>query len=177
MIRITTRARRAELESEGRAAREYARQTSAVENEAFVRHLRELAALTERAGRATAATSEVGVILSRAMAELSDSEQQLLLRGVEIRRLREELNRRPRADETVTVLLHHGEPHAVYASREDAHADTATHGWPADHVWKPCDERPAAAFTWRCEAFTYDPATNGFHRSHRSVPAALGGAA
>ncbi|MBZ6132451.1 hypothetical protein [Streptomyces olivaceus] len=177
MIRITTRARLAELQSEGRAAREYARQTSAAANEAFVRHLRELAALTERAERATAATSEVGVILSRAMAELSDSEQQLLSKGIEIRRLREELNRRPRAVEKLTVLLHHGEPHAVYASRNDAHADTATHGYPADHVWTPCDERPAAAFTWRCEAFTYNPATNGFHRASRSVPRALDGAA
>ncbi|MFJ4274983.1 hypothetical protein ACIP29_30990 [Streptomyces coelicoflavus] len=177
MIRIVTRARLAELESEGRAAREYARQTSAAANEAFVRHLLELAALTERAERAEAATTEVGVILSRAMAELSDSEQQLLSMGIEIRRLREELKRRPRAVETLTVLLHHGEPHAVYASRMDAHADTATHGYPADHVWTPCDERPAAAFTWRCEAFIYNPATNGFHRVSRAVPRALGGAA
>ncbi|MFJ6062964.1 hypothetical protein ACIQHU_07995 [Streptomyces tendae] len=77
----------------------------------------------------------------------------------------------------MTVLMHHGEPHAVYASRKDAHADTATHGYPADHVWTPCDERPAAAFTWRCEAFTYNPASHGFHRVSWAVPRALDGAA
>ena len=42
--------------------------------------------------------------------------------------------------ETLTVLLHHGEPQAVYASREDAHADTATHG--RRTTVERCDERP-----------------------------------
>lgn len=119
----------------------------------------------------------MGVLLSGALAELSDAQQELLRKDIEIRRLREELSRGPREGETVTVLMHHGEPHAVYASRKAAHADTATHGYPADHVWTPCDERPAAAFTWRCEEFTYNPATNGFHRVSRAVPRALDGAA
>ncbi|MFI9729191.1 hypothetical protein [Streptomyces sp. NPDC052092] len=177
MIRIVTRARLARLEDAARTASEQARQTSGAANEAFGRHVRELYAVTDRAERAEASTAEVGVLLSGALAELSDAQQELLRKDIAIRRLREELSRGPRDGETVTVLMHHGEPHAVYASRNDAHADTATHGLPADHLWKPCNERPAAAFTWRCEAFTYNPATNGFHRANRSVPSALDGAA
>ncbi len=177
MIRIVTRARLARLEDAARTASEQARQTSGAANEAFGRHVRQLWNVTDRAERAEAATNEVGVLLSGALAELSDAQQELLRKEIEIRRLREELSRGPVEGETVTVLMHHGEPHAVYASRKDAHADTATHGYPADHVWMPCDERPAAAFTWRCEAFIYNPASRGFHRAHRSVPRVLDGAA
>ncbi|WP_031034655.1 hypothetical protein [Streptomyces sp. NRRL F-5650] len=177
MIRIVTRARLARLEDAARTASEQARQTSGAANEAFGRHVRELWNVTDRAERAEATTNEVGVLLSGALAELSEAQQELLRKDIEIRRLREELSCGPREGETVTVLMHHGEPHAVYASREAAHADTATHGYPADHVWTPCDERPAAAFTWRCEAFTYSPASNGFHRAHTAVPRVLDGAA
>ncbi|MBZ6174127.1 hypothetical protein KVH24_14990 [Streptomyces olivaceus] len=177
MIRIVTRARLARLEDAARTASEQARQASGAANEAFGRHLRELYAVTDRAERAEATTNEVSVLLSGALAELSEAQQELLRKDIEIRRLREELNRGPREGETVTVLLHHGEPHAVYASREAAHADTATHGYPADHVWTPCDERPAAVFTWRCEAFIYNPASRGFHRVYTAVPRALDGAA
>ncbi|MEU8557452.1 hypothetical protein AB0C80_26215 [Streptomyces anthocyanicus] len=177
MIRIVTRARLARLEDAARTASEQARQTSGAANEAFGRHVRELYAATDRAERTETITTEVGVLLSGALAELSEAQQEMLRKDIEIRRLREELSREPREGETVTVLMHHGEPHAVYASREAAHADTATHGYPADHVWKPCDERPAAAFTWRCEAFIYNPASHGFHRVHTAVPRALDGAA
>ncbi len=177
MIRIVTRAQLARLEDAARTASEQARQTNAAANEAFSRHVRELWNVTDRAERAEATTTEVGVLLSGALAELSDAQQELLRKDIELRRLREELSRGPVEGETVTVLMHHGEPHAVYASREAAHADTTTHGYPADHVWTPCDERPAAAFTWRCEAFTYNPASRGFHRANRSVPRELGGAA
>ncbi|MBZ6131366.1 hypothetical protein [Streptomyces olivaceus] len=177
MIRLITRARLARLEDTARKASEQARQTSGAANEAFGRHVRELFAVTDRAERAEATTTEVGALLSRAVEELSEAQQELLMKDIEIRRLREELSRGPVAGETLTVLMHHGEPRAVYASREAAHADTATHGCPADHVWKRCDERPAAAFTWRCEAFIYDPASHGFHRVSRAVPRVLGGAA
>ncbi|MEU5140741.1 hypothetical protein [Streptomyces sp. NPDC021139] len=177
MIRIVTRARLARLEDAASPASEQARQISGAANEAFGRHVRELWNVTDRAERAEATTTEVGVLLSGALAELSDAQQEMLRKDIEIRRLREELSRGPREGEAVTVLMHHGEPHAVYASREAAHADTATHGYPADHVWTPCDERPAAAFTWRCEAFTYNPASRGFHRAHVSVPRVLDGAA
>ncbi|MFE0785120.1 hypothetical protein ACFW4T_00170 [Streptomyces mutabilis] len=177
MIRIVTRGRLARLEDDAHIASGQVRQISGAANEAFGRHVRELWNVTDRAERAEATTAEVGVLLSGALAELSDAQQEMLRKDIEIRRLREELSRGPREAETVTVLMHHGEPHAVYASRDDAHADTATHGYPADHVWRPCDERPAAAFTWRCEAFTYNPASRGFHRAHVSVPRVLDGAA
>ncbi|MEU3858064.1 hypothetical protein AB0F03_11950 [Streptomyces sp. NPDC028722] len=177
MIRIVTTKQLARLADDARTASEQARHASGVANEAFGRHVRELYAVTDRAERAEAVTTEVGALLSRAVEELSIAQQELLLKDIAIRRLREELGRGPVEGETLTVLMHHGEPHAVYASRDDAYADTATHGFPADHVWKPCDERPAAAFTWRCEAFIYNAASNGFHRVNRSVPRALGGAA
>ncbi|MGW5332445.1 hypothetical protein [Streptomyces bauhiniae] len=149
MIRIVTRSRITQLEEDARAA-------------------------TDRAERAEAATSEVGVILAQAMRELSGAQQELLLKDIEIRRLREELGRGPVEGETLTVLLHHGEPHTIYASRADAYADTATHGAQADQVWQRCDERPAAAFTWRCEPFIYNAASNGFRRLHMPAEKTLG---
>ncbi|MGY9067967.1 hypothetical protein [Streptomyces sp. CAS3] len=134
----------------------------------------ELEAVLERA---EATTDEVGVLLSGAMKELSISRQELLLKDIAIGRLREELEAEPVEGQSLTVLLHHGEPHTIYASREDAHADTATHGMPADHVWKPCDDRPPAAFTWRCEAFIYNSFSNGFRRLHMPAAKQIEGAA
>ncbi|MFF9799528.1 hypothetical protein ACF1G3_19065 [Streptomyces rochei] len=177
MIRIVTRARLAQMEVDARTATEQARQTSVAANEAFGRHARELFAVTDRAERAEAVTDEVRTMFARAIEELSEAQQELLLKDIEIRRLRKELQRGPGAGDTLTVLMHHGEPHAVYASRDDAHADTSTHGFPADHVWKPCDERPAWLYTWRCEAFVYNPGSNGFHRACPPAPRTLGGAA
>ncbi|GGY11496.1 hypothetical protein [Streptomyces anandii] len=177
MIRIVTAGRLARLEHDARAACEHARHASGAANEAFGQHVRELYAVTDRAERAEATTDEVGVILARAMEELSAAQRELLLKDIEIRRLREELEGEPLEGRTLTVLLHYGEPHSIYRSREDAYADTATHGGPADHVWKPCDERPAAEFTWRCEAFIYDPASNGFRRAYMPAAKPMEGAA
>ncbi|MFG3363047.1 hypothetical protein [Streptomyces griseofuscus] len=146
--------------------------------EAEAKRLRErVVELEDALERAEATTDEVGVLLSGAMKELSVSRQELLLADIEIRRLREELRGRSAEGWSLTLLLHHGEPHTIYASREDAHADTATHGMPADHIWKPCDDRPAAAFTWRCEAFIYNSASNGFRRLHMPAPKQIEGAA
>ncbi|SEC64643.1 hypothetical protein [Streptomyces sp. PAN_FS17] len=170
VIRIVTQARITQLEHDARVAREQAREISGAASEAFGEHVRELYAATDHAERAETATTEVGVILSFAMKELSAAQQELLLKDVEIRRLRRELEGASMEGRTLTVLLHYGEPHTIYASREDAHADTGTHGMPADHVWKPCGERPAAEFKWRCEAFIYNAVSNGFRRAY--VPAA-----
>ncbi|MGW0074361.1 hypothetical protein ACWDU9_03695 [Streptomyces cellulosae] len=175
-MRIVTRSRLARLEADARAAREQARQTAGGASEAFRQHVRELYAATDRAERAEATASEVGAILAQATEELSGAQQELLLKDIEIRRLREELARGPAVGETLTVLMHYGEPHTVYASREDAHADSATHGVPVDR-WVPAGERPATASMWRCEAFIYDPACNGFRRAYPPAPGALGGAA
>ncbi|MDX3403728.1 hypothetical protein [Streptomyces sp. ME01-18h] len=81
MIRIVTRARLARLEDAARTASEQARQASGAANEAFGRHVRELWNVTDRAERAEAATTEVGVLLSGALAELSDAQQELLREG------------------------------------------------------------------------------------------------
>ncbi|MEU0390004.1 hypothetical protein [Streptomyces chartreusis] len=177
MIRIVTQARVERLEREARAACEHARQTSGAANEAFGRHVRELYAATDRAERAEASASEVGKILAGAMEELCAAQQELLLKDVEIRRLRAELEGESLEGRTLTVLLHYGEPHTVYASREDAYADTATHGAAPDAVWVPSGERPAAECKWRCEAFIYNADSNGFRRAHMPAPKPVGEAA
>ncbi|GGU84416.1 hypothetical protein GCM10010260_16840 [Streptomyces filipinensis] len=182
------------MSAETEQARTRAREVHGQADAAWARHIRELWDLTTRAEtaesdagiqrdhvfelvadleRAKDTSSEVGEILANAVKELSAAQQELLLKDIEIRRLRAELQAGPVEGQTLTVLLHHGEPHTIYASREDAHADTATHGMPADAVWQRCDERPAAAFTWRCEAFIYNPASNGFRRAR--MPAARPG--
>ncbi|MFF6874252.1 hypothetical protein ACFY9S_02740 [Streptomyces sp. NPDC012474] len=176
MIRIVTRARIEQLEHDFRSACERARQASGAANEAFGRHVRELYVATDRAERAEATTTEVGQLLARAMEELSAAQQELLRKDIEIRRLRAELEDDSMEGRTLTVLLHYGEPHTVYASREDAHADTATHGVPADR-WVPSGERPASACKWRCEAFIYDAASNGFRRAYMPAPKPVGEAA
>ncbi|AJP01754.1 hypothetical protein TU94_09745 [Streptomyces cyaneogriseus subsp. noncyanogenus] len=165
MIRIVTGARIARLERDARVARAYARQTSGAADEAFGRHLLELYAAVDRAERAEATATEVGVLLARAVEELSAAQQELLLKDIEIRRLRAELEGESLEGRSLTVLLHYGEPHTIYASREDAYADTATHGVDPGAVWVPAGERPAAESEWRCAAFIYDAACNGFRRA------------
>ncbi|MFE5682258.1 hypothetical protein [Streptomyces sp. NPDC056512] len=177
MIRIVTTPCLESLEYASRRAREHLREVAGSANEAFGEHVRELYAVTDRAERAEATTDEVGAILKRALQELAAAQQELLLRDIEIRRLREELEGERVAGQTLTVLLHYGEPHTIYRSREDAYADTATHGRTLDHVWRPCGECPASEFEWRCEPFIYDAGSNGFRRAFMPAPEPVGGAA
>ncbi|MEV5874117.1 hypothetical protein AB0L75_07790 [Streptomyces sp. NPDC052101] len=176
MIRIVTQNRIERLERDARAACEHARQTSGAANEAFGEHVRELYVVTDRAERAEANTCEVGVMLLRAMEELSASQQELLLKDIEIRRLREELLQARRPAAAVFVLLHYGEVRMVYRSREDAYADTATHGVPADRTWGPA-QRFWADAEWVLATFTYDPASRGFRSGLTPVAEPVGGAA
>lgn len=177
MIRIVTVARLERLDADAGAAREYARQMSGAANEVFGRHVRELYAATDRAERAEAAASEVGELLAHAVEELSAAQQELLLKDIEIQRLREELEGESLEERALSVLLHYGEPHTIYASREDAYADTATHGVPAGTPWVPVRERPPSASEWRVEAFIYDAASNGFRRAFMPAPKPVGEAA
>jgi hypothetical protein len=169
VIRIVTQARITQLQHDARTAREHARETSGAANEAFGRHVRELYATTDRAERAEAAASEVGEFLAGAMEELSAAQQQLLLKDIEIQRLRKELEGDSLQGRALSVLLHYGAPHTVYGSRADAYADTATHSVPADG-WVPADERPVGEVTWRIEAFIYDAASHGFRRASLPAP-------
>ncbi|MEV7071656.1 hypothetical protein [Streptomyces sp. NPDC093990] len=178
MIRIVTASRIERLEAGASTAREHARQTSASANEAFGEHVRELYAVTGRAERARATATEVGTILTAAMAELSVAQQELLLKDIEIRRLREELEAtRSMESRTLSVLLHYGEPHTIYASREDLYADTATHGVPAGRAWVPLGERPPSACEWSCAAFIHDASSRGFRRAYVPAPKPVGEAA
>ncbi|MFD0315982.1 hypothetical protein [Streptomyces flavalbus] len=152
MIRIVTQARLARLGDDARAA-------------------------LDRAQRAESAASEAGEMFSHALEELSAAQQELLLNEIEISRLREELRREPVEGETLTVLMRYGEPHTIYACREDAYADTATHGVPAGTPWVPARGRPASVSEWRCEAFIYNADSNGFRRAYMPVSNTLGGAA
>ncbi|MFI1838209.1 hypothetical protein [Streptomyces olivaceoviridis] len=177
MIRIVTAGRLRRLEQDAEWARDHARKVQGQADATWARHVRELHAVTDRAERAEKATSEVGVILAQAVKELSVAQQELLLKDIEIRRLQQEQTARPAAGQTVTVLLRHGEPHTVYRCREDAYADTATHGVPAGTRWLPADEHPTGVHTWRLEAFIYDPASKGFRRAHIPLAKRLGEAA
>ncbi|MBR8643010.1 hypothetical protein KEF29_36060 [Streptomyces tuirus] len=177
MIRIVTAGRLRRLERETEQARTRARDTQEQADAAWGRHVQELFAVTDRAERAEAATAEVGEILAGAVAELSAAQQELLLKDIEIRRLRERLEGESMEGRTLTVLLHYGEPHTIYASREDAYADTATHGTSPTAVWVPAGERPASASMWRCEAFIYNAASNGFRRAHMPDRKPIEGAA
>ncbi|MER5952383.1 hypothetical protein [Streptomyces sp. NPDC001893] len=177
MIRIVTTPRLESLEYASRAAREHVREVAGSANEAFGEHVRELYAVTDRAERAEATTSEVAEILARTRKELSAAREELLLKDIEIRRLREELEGERVEGQTLTVLLHYGEPHTIYRSREDAYADTAVHGRPTDHVWRPRGERSARECAWSCEPFNYDAASNGFRRVFMPAPEPVGGAA
>ncbi|MCX4643184.1 hypothetical protein [Streptomyces sp. NBC_01446] len=176
MIRIVTTPRLESLEYASRTAREHVREVAGSANEAFGEHVRELYAVTDRAERAEATTDEVGAILKRAMEELAAAQQELLLKDIEIRRLREELEGELVEGQTLTLLSHYGEPHTVYASREEAEADTATQGVPTD-AWVPASGRPAPDVRWRCEAFICDAASNGFRRVFMTSPEPVGGAA
>ncbi|MEU5794890.1 hypothetical protein ABZ800_15435 [Streptomyces sp. NPDC047813] len=177
MIRLVTARRLQRLEQDAEQARIRVREVQAQADTALGRHVHNVVELTARLERAETTTDEVAVLLSGAMKELSAAQQEILLKDIEIRRLRDELEGESLEGRTLTVLLHHGEPHTIYASREDAYADTATHGAPAGARWQTCDERPAAAFTWRLEAFTYNPASNGFRRLLMPAPKPVEGAA
>jgi hypothetical protein len=166
VIRILTTSRLRQLEQDAEQARDRAREVQGQADAAWASHVRELYAVTDRAERAEQATSEVGVILAQAVKELSVAQQELLLKDIEIRRLRQKLADEPAPGRTVSVLLRHGEPHTVYRCREDAYADTATHGVPTGTAWLPADEHPAGVHGWRLEAFIYDPDSKGFRRAH-----------
>ncbi|MEU7424415.1 hypothetical protein [Streptomyces sp. NPDC040750] len=177
MIRLITAERLRRLCEDTEQVRTHAREVQGRADAAYSRYVRELYAVTGRAERAEATTTEVGAILAHAMEELSAAQRELLLKDIEIRRLRRELAGESLEGRTLTVLLHYGEPHTIYASYEDAHADTTAHGMSADSVWQRCDERPASAFKWRCEAFTYNADSNGFRRVHMPAPKLVDGAA
>ncbi|WP_405778332.1 hypothetical protein [Streptomyces sp. NBC_00859] len=177
MIRIVTTSRLEQLQHAARTADEHARQSASAANEAFGRHVRELYAVTDRAERAETTTAETSKILAGALDELAAAQKDLLLKDSEIDRLRGELESAPTVGQSLTVLLHYGEPHTIYRTQAEAHADTVTHGARPDE-WKPCGgERPAAESTWRCEAFIYDAESNGYRRAFLPSPVPVGGAA
>jgi hypothetical protein len=177
VIRVVTACRLRRLEKEAERAHDRGRDMQAQANAAWGRHVRELYALTDRVERAEATTSEVGVLLAGAVAELSSAQQELLRKDIEMRRLREVLEGGTFVGRSLTVLMHYGEPHTVYASREDAYADTATRGVPADTPWVPAGERPASASVWCIAVFIYDADCRGFRRASVPAPEPVGGAA
>ncbi|MFF8645031.1 hypothetical protein [Streptomyces sp. NPDC015345] len=176
MIRIVTTARLEQLDFDARAAHERAREANGAANAAFGQHARELYAVTDRAKRAEATVSDTSDLLAHSVDELAAAQEELLLKDIEIRRLRAELEAGLREGQALTVLLHYGAPHTVYASQEDAYADTATHGVPAD-AWVPAGERPASQCKWRLSTFIYDATARGFRRAFMPAPEALGGVA
>ncbi|GAA2296609.1 hypothetical protein GCM10010234_43490 [Streptomyces hawaiiensis] len=174
MIRIVTAGRLRQLEQTADETCGRAREVQAQADTAWSRHVGELYAVTDRAERAEAAASEVGEFLAAAVTELSVAQQALLLKDIEIRRLREQLEGESMEGRSLTVLLHYCEPHTIYACCEDAYADTATHGTSPTAVWVPAGERPASVSMWRCEAFIYNAASHGFRRAYVPEPKPIG---
>ncbi|WP_327662735.1 MULTISPECIES: hypothetical protein [unclassified Streptomyces] len=163
MIRIVTAKRLARLEADTHAAFERARQTSEAASAAVDRHACEMQAATASNKLLETESTRAAERLAHTVAELAAAEEDLRRRETEVQRLREELEAGPSEGDSLTVLLHYGEPHTVYASRAEAKSDTLTHGL-AEGDWVTGDERPASEIRWRLEAFTYDLASNGFRR-------------
>ncbi|MFE6889982.1 hypothetical protein [Streptomyces sp. NPDC057694] len=176
MIRIVTRKRLALLEADRLAAFERAQVAKEAATAAAERHEQALTAATDRAERAEATTDEVAALLSHAVKQASSAEQQMLLDQIEMRRLRQELAEAQGSGRSVFVLLHYGTPAMVYRSREDAYADTATHGAPADATWVASHKFWADA-EWLLAAFTYDAGARGFRGVLAPVAESVGGAA
>ncbi|WP_405653189.1 hypothetical protein OG581_24615 [Streptomyces sp. NBC_01386] len=176
MIRIVTGKRHAMLEADAHAASERARQADEAASEAVGRHERELADATDRAERAEATLNEVGALLAHAVKEVSGAEQRALLHQIEARRLREELDQAREPGRSLFLLLHYGTPRMIYRSLQDAYADTATHGIPAEHTWGPASPFWFDA-EWVLATFTYDAAKSGFRGSLTPAAVSLGGAA
>ncbi|MFJ8826112.1 hypothetical protein ACIREE_30625 [Streptomyces sp. NPDC102467] len=172
MIRIVTTKRLALLEADRRVAVERARQAT----EHAARQAHELSALADRAERAEATAEEVGALLVHAVQQAGAAEQGLLLDQIELRRLREDLAAAREPGRAVFLLMHYGTPRMVYRSREDAVADTATHGIAADRVWGPGSQFWFDA-EWVLAAFTYDTSSGGFRGSLTPTAVGLGGAA
>ncbi|MFC8337578.1 hypothetical protein ACFUJX_11370 [Streptomyces rubiginosohelvolus] len=177
MIRIVTKKRLALMEADATAAFERAQRAKETALLDAARRAAALAEVTERAERAEATTDEVGAILSTAMKELSAAQQDLLLKDIELRRLRDDLAEARAAGREVHVLLHYGTPVMVYRSREDAYADTATHGAPADATWHPAGERFWGDQEWLVSTFTYDADARGFRGALEPVAESVRGAA
>ncbi|MFE9256077.1 hypothetical protein [Streptomyces sp. NPDC006879] len=176
MIRIVTKKRLALMEADRQAAFERARQATDAKKEASGRHIKELFAVTDRAERAEKTADEVGKLLARALDELSAAQEDLLLKDIELRRLREDLTKALVPARQVFVLVHYGTPVMVYRSVQDAYADTATHGVSDDRGWGPA-RRFWADAEWLLSTFTYDAAARGFRGSLTPLAEPVGGAA
>ncbi|MFJ6696491.1 hypothetical protein ACIQM4_10510 [Streptomyces sp. NPDC091272] len=176
MIRIVARKRLALLETDTHAAFERAREAREAAKEASVRHTVELFAVTDRAERAEATADEVGMLLAGALDELSAGQEELLLKDIALRRLREDLTEALVQARQVFVLVHHGTPVMVYRRREDAYADTAAHAVPMDRDWGPA-RRFWADAEWLLATFTYDATAHGFRGALTPIAEPVWGAA
>ncbi|MFG2453231.1 hypothetical protein ACGFSG_28030 [Streptomyces sp. NPDC048512] len=172
MIRIVTRKRLALLEADTHAATERARQA----DDARGRLEAELAGAIDREEGAEATTDELGALLAHAVKQAGAAEQEILLHEIELRRVRRELAEAREAGRSVFVLLHYGTPRMIYRSVQDAYADTATHGVPADRSWVP-GSRFWFDAEWCLAAFTYDAGARGFRGALTPTAVGVGGAA
>ncbi|WP_327656234.1 hypothetical protein [Streptomyces sp. NBC_00483] len=177
MIRIVTAKRLARLEADTHAAFERARQATEAANTAATRHMEVLAAANGRAERAEESKEAVGEMFAGAVAELSAAQEELLLQRIELRRLGEELAEAREPGRYLYLLRHYGEPWMIYSSQQDAFADTATHGVPANRVWVRAGEQLPSESEWRLSPFTYDAGSNAFRGEFVPVPRSLGEAA
>ncbi|MFF9524878.1 hypothetical protein ACF1DV_23290 [Streptomyces achromogenes] len=181
------------LEQASDRARARAREVQGQADAAWVRHLREVLELTDRAEMAESdaailrelvAEFEAALRKTKAAAgtlrELSDRQEAALERAdadasvlrERVRLLAAELEDARRAGRSLVLLLHWGEPHSIHAGREDAYAYAATRGVPVN-TWGPSSDRPASEVNWRLVPFIGDETVRGLRSV--AVPAPQGG--
>jgi hypothetical protein len=170
VIRVVTGALLSGLRQEAERARTRATEVQERADAAYAGHLREINALKEQAESAendAAVIREEAVALEKALAAVRS---ELAERGERLAALERELSTARRAGPFVYLLLHHGEPHSIHLTEDDAHAYAAAQGAPRTGWVRGSCRPPGAAPTWRCVPFTADDDTFGF-RSVLAPPA------
>ncbi|MET8575446.1 hypothetical protein [Streptomyces sp. NPDC005012] len=171
MIRIVTGARLAGLRQEATQSRARAVEVQERADAAYAVHQCEIRVLREQAASAendAAVVREEAVALEKALAAVRS---ELAERGERLETVERELSTVRRTGAFVYLLLHHGEPHSIHLTEDDAHAYAATRGAPRTGWVRETGRPPGAVPTWRCVPFTADADTFGF----RSVLARLAG--
>ncbi|MEU7051490.1 hypothetical protein [Streptomyces eurythermus] len=178
-MRIVTAGRLRRLERTSDRARARAREVQGQADAAWVRHLRLVRELTDRAEMAESDAAilrdhvvEFEAALRKAKVALERADIDASVLRERVRLLEAKLEDARRAGRSLVLLLHWGEPHSIHAGREDAYAYAATRGVPVN-TWGPSSDRPAAEVNWRLVPFIGDETVRGLRSV--AVPAQQGG--
>ncbi|MEU7051277.1 hypothetical protein [Streptomyces eurythermus] len=172
MIRIVTAGRLRRLEQTAGQARTRAREVQGQADAAWVRHLRVVRELTDRAESGESDAAILRELVAEFEAALRKAESAAEVLRERVRLLEAELEDARRVGRSLVLLLHWGEPHSIHRSAQDAYAYAATRGVPVN-TWGPSSDRPASEVKWRLVPFTQDETVKGLRSV--AVPALQGG--